>query len=81
MFGSAKDGFIFTSNGVGWSETFGAPNYTPYTNLILDNIRSVGKNDLNFENGKDSAYVFPDQLDDIMKRCNCSSIKFNVDYS
>lgn len=68
LFGSAKDGFILTSNGIGWSKTLGAPNYTPYANLILDNIRSVGKNDLNFENGKDSAFVFSDQLDDIMNK-------------
>ena len=66
MFGSAKDGFILTNLGVGWSETFGSPKYCLYENIELKSVQKKSESELMFVNSLPGAYIYSGQINIVL---------------
>jgi hypothetical protein len=67
LFGSAKDGFLLTNLGVGWSETWGTPKYSSYDKLVLEHIKKGSNNEIIFVKSLKGAYVHSTNFDVILK--------------
>jgi hypothetical protein len=66
MFGSAKDGFILTNLGVGWSETFGSPKYCLYENIELKSVQKKSESELIFVNSLPGAFIYSGQINVVL---------------